>query len=125
MGRRKNKNRMPPEVAAVVVERAGGTCEIMHPDAGCNFQAEQVHHRQMRSQGGQHTVENMVHICHLCHGWVHRNPAYSYDQGWLVKGSSNPSIEPFTRQGLTVFLHSDGSFRSAHMPPHEFFEGEK
>jgi 5-methylcytosine-specific restriction endonuclease McrA len=30
-----------------------------------------VHHRKPRSRGGQHTMENLVTLCRLCHSAVH------------------------------------------------------
>ena len=106
--RRKTKNRMPPEIVGVVQERSQHFCEAMIPEAGCSGQAEQHHHRQMRSQGGQHLVVNIIHICHLCHLWIHMHPAISYTAGWLVKSHGNPATAPVKRRGGFVILTEKG-----------------
>lgn len=85
--------RMPPVVAEAVEDRAEGMCEALIPGV-CNGRAEQLHHRQMRSQGGQHTVENLGHICHRCHDHIHKHPAWAYGAGWLVHGWDVPSWPP-------------------------------
>ena len=111
--RRKKKNRIPREVAEIVAERAQGMCEIMDPQTGCNGRAEHMHHRQLRSQGGEHTVENLVHVCSACHHWLHMHPAIAYTNGWLVKSTRDPECEPFLRRGGAVFLFEDGEMENA------------
>lgn len=112
MGRRKKKNRVPREVAELVVERAQGMCEIMSPATGCTGHAQHLHHRQLRSQGGEHTVVNLVHICSACHYWLHMHPAISYTNGWLVKSTRDPRYTPFLRRGGAVFLFEDGEMEA-------------
>ena len=111
--RRKKKNRIPRDVAEIVAERAQGMCEIMDPQTGCNGRAEHMHHRKLRSQGGEHTVENLVHICSTCHDYVHRHPAISHTMGWIVRSSYDPRHSPFLRRGGAVFLFEDGEMESA------------
>ena len=108
MSRRKKKNRVPTEVASIVTERSDGHCEIMNPDAGCTGYREHLHHRKLRSQGGEHTVENLTGICHRCHYWLHAHPAIAYANGWLVKGAKDPAKIPFRRRGVLSFLRKDG-----------------
>ena len=119
MARRKKKNRVPTEVAEVVNERAGGICEIMNPDAQCTGCREQLHHRKLRSQGGEHTVENLVGICHRCHYWLHNHPAIAYENGWLVKGAKDPALIPFRLRGVLSFLRKDGRTISTGIEPLE------
>lgn len=113
MGRRKKKNRVPREVAELVVERAQGMCEIMSTETGCSGRAEHMHHRQLRSQGGEHTVANLVHICSACHYWLHMHPAIAYTNGWLVKSTRDPRYAPFLRRGGAVILMPDGEMENA------------
>lgn len=115
MARKKRKNRMPREVAEQVAERAQGMCEIMSPDTGCTGRAEHMHHRQLRSQGGGHTVQNVVHICSTCHYWLHMHPAIAYTNGWLVKSTRDPECEPFLRRGGAVFLFEDGEMEGVNI----------
>lgn len=60
------RKKMPEAVAGVVVDRAAGRCEAMVFPV-CSGGAEQLHHRQYRSRGGEHTVTNLVFICKACH----------------------------------------------------------
>lgn len=111
--RSKRKNRIPRDVAEIVAERASGFCEIMNRESGCNGRAEHMHHRQLRSQGGEHTVSNLVHICAACHYWIHNNTGASYDVGWLVRSTREPESMPFFRRGGAVILMPDGEMEKA------------
>src|SRR5699024_3524176 len=119
MARKKKKNRVPTEVAEVVNERAGGICEIINIEAGCTGYREQLHHRKLRSQGGEHTVENLVGICHRCQYWRHAHPAIAYANGWLVKGAKDPELIPFRLRGVLSFLRKDGGIISTGIEPLE------
>lgn len=111
------KKRVPPEVAEIVIERAMGMCEIMSRETGCNGRAEHLHHRRLRSQGGEHTVENLIHICSPCHTWLHAHPAIAYTNGWLVKSTNNPREIPFRRRGGFIVLRPDGDMGAATTHP--------
>lgn len=117
MARRKKKNRVPKEIAQIVVDRADGMCEIMSRETGCNGRAEQLHHRQLRSQGGKHDVENMIHICEPCHHWAHMHPAVAYTKGWIVKSTKNPSSVPIERRGKLVLLTEHGGLENTAIKP--------
>lgn len=95
----------------MVKDRADGACEALLHHV-CNGQAEQLHHRQMRSQGGEHTVENLIHVCHACHLYFHQNPGVSYDHGYLVKSHGDPALVPVTYRGQPVILAEDGRTES-------------
>jgi 5-methylcytosine-specific restriction endonuclease McrA len=73
-------------VAQVVGERSGGRCEANTP--ACTGTGQHFHHVLRRSQGGKHSPANLLHLCVGCHGWVHDNPAESYERGWLKRGVS-------------------------------------
>lgn len=101
-------SRIPKDVADVVVERADGWCEAMLPH-GCTGRAEHLHHRRLRSQQGGHEVANLIHICHMCHDWIHRNPRESYQRGLLVRSTCDPELEVLMyRCSEWVFLRPDG-----------------
>lgn len=72
-----------PEVRRVIERRSGGRCEAVAV-AGCRRQADQVHHRLRRSQGGLGTISNGLHVCAPCHTFIHGNPALSRERGWLL-----------------------------------------
>ena len=95
---------MPEAVARAVIERSEDisgwpSCEFMIPGV-CNYMGEQLHHRQLRSQGGQHTVTCLVYICSDCHDAAHGRGAESYENGWLVHGWDDPAKTPFLRRGV-------------------------
>ena len=90
--------RMPTAVASAVLDRADGMCEALVAGV-CVGTADQIHHRQMRSQGGAHSVENCGAVCHACHTYFHRNPAWAYEAGWLVHGWDTPTWPPVYYRG--------------------------
>lgn len=59
-------------VRAAVIERAGGICERCH-DERC--QPLHVHHTKRRSQGGEHTIDNLRALGERCHAEVHAGSA--------------------------------------------------
>lgn len=69
---------IPPKVRDEVRARSNDRCEI------CGYSAMHMHHRKMRSQGGRHAADNLLHVCRECHDLIHRNPTYSYEKGWLI-----------------------------------------
>lgn len=80
---------IPPAVRRAVAERSGGWCELH-----CGRRAEHQHHRRLRSQGGQHTLANLVALCGRCHTKIHANPAHSYEAGLLVHSWDDPADVP-------------------------------
>jgi hypothetical protein len=65
-------------------DRAKGRCEAHVAAASCTGRAEHAHHRMLRSQGGSDDPANLLAVCHRCHDWIHRNPAWSYERGFLL-----------------------------------------
>lgn len=74
------------------------------------------HHRQLRRHG-DHSAANLILLCGSgttgCHGWVHANPALSYEMGWLLKGWQTPEVEPVSYAVITGYIQfrifADGS----------------
>lgn len=99
--------RIPVQVADMVKARAGGHCELWIAGV-CTTRIEQLHHRRMRSQQGRHTVRNLVGVCNACHGYVHRNPRESYENGWLVHSWADPNGTPVVRRARETLLLEDG-----------------
>lgn len=72
----------------LVVQRAGGkVCEAKIPEAhNKGLRIWHFHHKLRRSHGGPNTLENVVLLCDGCHEYIHRNPSWSFDNGWLIRG---------------------------------------
>jgi hypothetical protein len=62
-------------------------CEAAIP-AVCTDRAEHRHHILRRAQGGTDGAENTFDLCRACHDYVHRNVAWAYDNGLLVRRST-------------------------------------
>ena len=103
------KTRMPTDVAATVFARSGGNCEAMISGVNCTMQAEHLHHRQLRSQGGEHTVSNLVYICHRCHDWIHKHPSKAAQLGFIVQRDRDPETVTVLRRGRKVTLLENGT----------------
>lgn len=82
-------DRIPLSVRRAVKARSEGSCEV----CGCGG-ADHMHHRKLRSQGGQHTVENLLHVHWGCHADIHRDPRRSYALGHMVRGGLDPADVP-------------------------------
>lgn len=74
-----------------------------------------VHHRLRRSQGVDHSIQNVIILCGSgstqCHGWVHANPADARAGGWLLSGRQEPLAVPVLVAGQRwVYLTSTGFY---------------
>ena len=78
-------------VKLMVAERSGGRCERMilrgWSYGCCDKLATDFHHKLLRSQGGQHTTDNVIHLCFWCHRWAHSNPKAAMAEGLVLKRS--------------------------------------
>lgn len=81
--RRTRSGSLPVNVKMLVRARSGGWCE-----AQCGRRSEHIHHRRRRSQGGDDNLVNLLDLCLQCHGWIHANPAKSYELGYLLRSGS-------------------------------------
>jgi hypothetical protein len=81
-----------------VPSRSGGICEF------CGLQrATELHHRKNRSQGGEWSPANCLHLCAKCHRKVTVNPDWARSLGLSVKSTEDPEKVPVTRNDLTGF----------------------
>lgn len=109
-----------PEVVDAVVDRDRLSCVRCGYGIGPNERGRRwsLHHRKRRSQGGEHTVQNLILLCGGseaggCHGWVHGNPDESRDNGWLLKARWEPLAVPvfIPLEDRRVYLGADGLYR--------------
>lgn len=65
---REQPRNIPASVRQAVLDRDDAQCQLCG-DAGSN--KLQLHHLELRSQGGTHVAENLITLCFRCHGDVH------------------------------------------------------
>lgn len=80
---RKRTNPIPSTVRKALAVRSGGVCEF----PGCEWPAVHAHHRLRQSQGGKHTLANLLHLCGRHHALIHDNPSWAYERGFLVRST--------------------------------------
>ena len=90
----------------IVRERSGSVCEICS-----RARATEVHHRKNRSQGGQWTPENCLHLCSEHHRHITTHPQAAREQGWAVPSFRDPADVPVwvARRGY-VLLTDTGTY---------------
>jgi len=57
-----------------------------------------LHHRKLRSQGGEHTEANLLWVHDSCHTAIHQYPRAAYLCGLLVRSYLDPAnipVKPF------------------------------
>ena len=69
----------------------------------------EVHHRQLRSQGGSDDPVNLAFVHPECHFLAHMNPEAARAHGWIVSGWGDPAQTPVTvcRTRLTSCSHAE------------------
>ena len=100
-------------VVDLVKARAGDYCEY------CDSPAEEtmaLHHRKLKSRGGQDTASNLVLIHHGCHNMkthsIHLRPGAAEKLGFMVASWQDPEEAPLTRaDGSVVLLLNDGTIK--------------
>lgn len=73
-----------------VFRRSQGVCEAK-TDV-CHGFAQHVHHKLGRVGPTVNHAENLMHVCHGCHRWIHLHPLISYQRGWLLKRNTMLSL---------------------------------
>lgn len=88
--KRLSRSKMPSTVQDAVRRRSRGVCELCG-----SAPAAHLHHRRLRSQGGQNTYENLADLCHACHNSsddaVHANVDWARRHGWIVPSWADPA----------------------------------
>lgn len=76
--------------------RSGGVCEF-HVRGVCTQRAVHLHHRKRR-EFGDHGSKNLVDLCLECHAYVHAHPNESYEKGWLILSTGDPTEIEWMRE---------------------------
>ncbi len=103
----------------LVSERDGGLCVV------CGREAEAVHHRQVRGQGGSsdpdrnYGMANLISLCAFHHAEVHENPEASYKNGLLVHSWQKPADCPvlLANDTLVLYFSTDGTVSKYQQQP--------
>ena len=77
------------ELRPLIEVRAGHRCEICRVG-----QPVVLHHKLRRSQGGKHSLANLLGLCNCCHEQVHARPEWSYTQGYLTHSWAAQASDP-------------------------------
>ncbi|MFB6392578.1 HNH endonuclease [Polymorphospora lycopeni] len=98
---------------AAVIARDGGCVRCGRPVSGQRGVDYSIHHRRLRSQGGDNSLTNLIVLCgdgvRGDHGWAHHNRTAALDLGLIVSGMADPAEAPVSHRQLgSVFLLVDG-----------------
>jgi hypothetical protein len=71
---------IPAKTRRLVHERSGGMCEMRVPGI-CTGRAVQIDHIKNKSQGLDHSLDNLQHGCLACHKFKTENPDAAHELG--------------------------------------------
>jgi len=83
--KRRREERVLEDAKRVVRERSKGRCEVWSWPHACTLIATEFHHRRRRAQGGDHSPENLVHVCLRAHLQIHDRPDLARREGLLIE----------------------------------------
>lgn len=69
-------------IRPTILERDNNRCVAQIPNCCWNL-AIHVHHKKLRSQGGTNLPSNLISLCLACHEFIHSNPDWSKERGFL------------------------------------------
>jgi len=102
-------------VALVLVRDADSCARCGHGLSGVRGVDWSIHHRQLRSQGGNNSPANLVALCGHgtagCHGFAHKHPKRArLEGGWILRSTDDPAAYPVAHKlrGLVFLTHSGG-----------------
>lgn len=95
-----------------VLSRCQGYCEKCGTGLSDTFA---LHHRKLKSQGGENTIQNLIALHHECHNLgtdsVHLNVKIAMENGWIVPRHADPLSYTMTlANGSCVTLTDDGNY---------------
>lgn len=92
-------------------ERCFGHCEVGGEPLG---DAWAVHHRKLRSRGGNNAAENLMAVCHSHHNLatnsIHLRPARATAYGWMVQAEMDPAEVMLKVFDYWTYLGKDGTY---------------
>lgn len=78
----------------------------------CLGHGQQCHHRQGRGGKDPHRLSNLLTVCAEDHRRIHGNPAWAYENGYMVPrlGIRTPEDTPvLTRSGWVLYDNDGGT----------------
>jgi len=91
-----------------LIERCKGYCEACGKPMTDNWA---LHHRKLRSQGGDNSLSNLMAVHHDCHNLgtksIHLNPEWAKKNGYIVSSWGNSAEIPILWQGKVIVLFKD------------------
>lgn len=86
------------EVRSAVLHRSRGLCEA----CGAALRGTpDLHHRKLRSRGGDNSAENLIAVHRTCHEWIHRHPKIAtLAYGLMVSSWAQPWATPMVLWGI-------------------------
>lgn len=102
------------KVRETIFKRCEGYCEK------CGFplfESWAIHHRKLKSRGGDDSASNLIALHHACHNLatdsVHNQPLESKETGRMVSTWEEPEKVPLKLpNGRKVFLTTDGKYQT-------------
>lgn len=81
---------IPLNARRAVRERDQGRCVA----GGCwvGETSGHVHHRKLRSQGGDNSLPNLILLCAAHHNAIHAGVRLAYELGYLVRSWDDPAL---------------------------------
>ncbi len=86
-------------------ERDQGRCVV-----GVVCAAEQTHHRRGRGGPDPHHLANLISVCDHHHRYIHANPAWAYEHGFMVRRNGVLRPEDVPVQYGTELIHLTNSW---------------
>lgn len=105
---------MKAEIANAVIKRANGYCESCGNPLAEDFA---LHHRKLRSRGGDDCVSNLIAVHHHCHNLgtdsIHLKPKDATLKGFMCPSWEQPENYPmwlYGKENLIVKLDVKGNY---------------
>lgn len=100
------REKMDTDLRDGIIARSAGLCD------SCGYgmrstDAYEVHHRKLRTRGGEDSWENLLGVCAPCHRWIHANPENATLYGLMVSSWQDPAETPILLYGRRLVMAGD------------------